>query len=217
MAFGSRVPRPRLLDGAESSLFIDQTLGITDAVAQALIPALDSAFSSRNTPGDLAPGSFPGMRAWGDGTVELRRRLIRFGWHVPQGRDLDQAGMVLSPDRESAIALVSSETAGRLAYAATVRYERGDAYRNVNQGVLCSKRFPEERPSRLIFLLHNLLDDRWDAELSLPVHINDSGFVQEWEVRAKIEFGPGGTRGDTTAAVPSPPGLPTPRVKWKTA
>lgn len=209
----SSIPVTRLQVGAVADLRLDGVIGASSSRQEVFVPTLNAARNSFGVPGRLAPPPGPGMRAWIDGTEELRIRLERLGWQVPKQAKLNSAGLVVSADTTTGIALVSGNAAtGRAGYSPQVKYTRGRVSAEVVQGSLFDEFVEPSSPMKLWFLLHDISRDGWHAELSLPAGVDKSGWVTSWRERIQIvEDGPGGDE----PAVDTTPDLPAPTVRWR--
>lgn len=202
--------------GAEADQRLDQLTGTKNSRQSVFIPALNAARNGFGVPGRLAPPSARGLRAWIDGTEELRLRLEPHGWKVPQISLLDSAGLVLSPSSTVAISLVAGDNAtGRASYLPQVRYPRGPASAEFIQGSMFPDHVPEQAPNVDIwYLLHEISATGWQAELSKPAGIGKGGWVTEWQARIQIVLDDPTTGGDG-AKRDSSPQLPQPSVRWR--
>jgi len=203
-----------LLSGARADHSLDQVTGVALSRREVFIPVLNAARHGFGTPGRLAPPSAPGLRAWTDGVEELRLQLDRFGWQVPAAASLDLAGFVFSPDGTRAITMVSGDEAtGRPGYTPQVRYARGKVVSEYVQDSLFGEVGTDERTETVWYLLHQMSNDGWRAELSLPSGVDRRGFITSWAHRIEIATDrplDGGERKQE-----STPDLPMPTVRWR--
>ncbi len=202
-----------LLTGSEADQRLDRIAGIRSSRDRVFVPTLNAARNGFGVPGRLAPPAACGMRAFLDGTEELRLRLEPHGWRLPSSADLDAAGLVVSPDGATTIAMVSGDSnAGRASYSPQVRYPRGRVASEFIQGILFQEYIDVSPTAELWFLLHRIMRDGWRAELALPSGIGRGGWVSGWRERVQIVEDSGGGHGDTKDTAQD---LPAPTVRWR--
>ncbi len=214
MSNASSIPVTRLRVGAAADHRLDRVVGAPSSRTSVFVPTLNAAGNAFGVPGRFAPPAARGMRAWIDGTEELRLRLHGLGWQVPERATLDAAGLVISPNGETAIAMVSGDGAtGRPGYRPQVRYARGRVASEVVQGVLFEEFAEVSRTTQLWFLMHEIGLDGWNAELALPLGVGKGGWITGWRERLQIvEDRPGGR---DESATDTGPELRAPTVRWR--
>lgn len=214
MSLSSSIPVTPLLVGAAADHHLDRVVGASASRNKVFVPTLGAARNAFGVPGRFAPPSARGLRAWIDGTEELRLRLHTFGWKVPEKARLDAAGLVISPDGETAIAMVSGDgTTGRAAYSPQVRYARGRVASEVVQGRIFEEYAEASTTMQLWFLMHEIGLEGWHAELALPSGVGKGGWITGWRERVQIvEDRPGG---EDESAKETGPELPAPTVRWR--
>lgn len=206
-------PTTRLLTGAAADQRLDRIVGAPLSRNDVFLPTLRAAHNGFGVPGRMAPPSARGLRAWLDGTEELRLRLGQFGWAVPTNSALDSAGVVLSPDGTVGIAMVAGDGyTGRNGHPPQVKYSRGPVASEFVQGDVFEGFVSEAEAVSWWYLLHEMKTDRWHAELAAPAELR-SGRVIRWKQRVQIAIDGSGS-GDplTTDRAPD---LPTPTVRWR--
>lgn len=213
MSQPSPTPTVPLLTDAAADHRLDQVVGVQFSRGRVFIPTLNAARHAYGVPGRLAPPAARGLRAWIDGTEELRLRLDGFGWKLPRKARLNAAGLIVSPDGETAIALVSGDNATSLVGGRPqVRYARGRVAVEVLQGSLFEEYVAASATTQLWFLLHRLDLKGWRAELALPMDVGRGGWITGWHERIQIVE----DRPDKDeVAVEQGPQLPTPIVRWR--
>ncbi len=207
--------RTELVVGPAADVRLDQIVGVRSSRRDVFVPVMNAARHGFNSPGSLAAKQAPGLRAWLDGHEELRIRLSRAGWQIPQQTDLNGAGFVLSSDGRTAICMVSGDgSTGRGAYSPQVRYPRGDLSTDIVQGVLFEQ-FDDEKSTieHTWFLLHHVTAAGWHAELARPVNVDSRGWVSGWHERVEV-LEDRLAVDDELARVPEPD-LPAPTVRWR--
>lgn len=207
-------PTTPLLTGAAADRQLDHIVGAQRSRHEVFLPTLRAAHNGFGVPGRMAPPSARGLRAWLDGTEELRLRLTRFGWTVPTDAALDSAGVVLSPDGTVGIAMVAGDgSTGRTGQPPQVKYSRGPVASEFVQGdVFKGFVVDSEEGVEMFYLLHEVKIDGWHAELAAPAELK-SGRVLRWKQRVQIAVdGPGGGEPLPSERAPD---LPTPTVRWR--
>lgn len=207
-------PTTPLLIGAEADRQLDRIVGVPLSRQEVFLPTLRAAHNGFGVPGRMAPPSARGLRAWLDGTEELRLRLAHFGWTVPADAALDSAGVVLSADGAVGIAMVAGDgSTGRPGQPPQVKYSRGSVASEFVQGdIFEGFVFGNEAAVAWWYLLHEVKIDGWHAELAAPAEL-ESGRVIRWRQRVQIAtHGPGGGEPLPTERAPD---LPTPTVRWR--
>lgn len=209
----SPIPSVPMLIGAAADRRLDGLTGVRGSRKEIFVPTLRAASHGFGVPGRLAPPSAAGLRAWADGTEELRVRLEPFDGSVPADSALDAAGVVLLADGTTAIALVSGDEAtGLSTYSPQVRYPRGATANGYIQGSMLEG-YPHPDQLRWWYLLHRVSRDGWRAELSLPGGIGKGGWVTTWRERIQIvsDAPDDGQSADQQVS----PDLPPPTVRWR--
>lgn len=210
----SPIPTTPLLTGAAADRRLDQITGVTSSRHEIFLPTLRAAHHGSNVPGRLAPPSARGLRAWTDGTEELRVRMEPFRWQVPDQAALDSAGIVVSQDGKTAIAMVAGDpSTGRSNYRPQVKHARGPVAAEYVQGSFFSGFDQDEAFPELWYLLHEMKSEFWHAELSLPAAISKAGLVTRWKDRIQIVAN--GPDDGLPVEADASPELPTPTVRWR--
>ncbi|WP_420451965.1 hypothetical protein [Ilumatobacter sp.] len=207
-------PTTPLLTGAAADRQLDHIVGAQRSRHEVFLPTLRAAHNGFGIPGRMAPPSARGLRAWLDGTEELRLRLTQFGWTVPTVAALDSAGVVLSPDGTVGIAMVAGDgCTGRAGQPPQVKYSRGPVASEFVQGNMFEG-FVVDSEGDVAWwhLLHEVKIDGWHAELAAPAELK-SGRVVRWTQRVQIAaVGPGGGEPLPSEGASD---LPTPTVRWR--
>ena len=111
--------------GAAADQQLDHITGGARSRLEVFLPSLRGAHHGYGVPGRMAPPSAWGLRAWLDGTEELRLRLEPLGWQMPTDSALDSAGVVMSQDGKVGIALVAGDACtGNAGCTPQVKYAR---------------------------------------------------------------------------------------------
>lgn len=207
------IPTSQMVVGRAADHLLDEMTGVTQSRHGVFIPTLNAARNGYGVPGRLATKNAKGLRAWLDGTEEVRLRLEPYGWNLPEHGLLDSAGIVFSPDRRVAIALTAGDGAtGSPDYIPQVRYPRGLVTSQFVQGTMFPEVVAERNTAELWFLLHWIDRDGWRAELSQAAELH-SGRVSRWGPRIQIV-----ADSPTDGAKQSRdevPDLPSPPVRWR--
>lgn len=207
------IPVTPLLTGAAADRQLDHITGAVMSRRDIFLPTLRAAHNGFGVPGRLAPPAARGLRAWIDGTEELRLRLEPFGWQVPTEPGLDSSGVVVSQDGKLGIAMVAGDACtGKEGRTPQVKYARGPVAAEYVQGSIFEG-FPQDVENvDWWYLLHEMKLDGWHAELSLPAEIK-SGWVTRWKYRIQIVAD--GPDDEVYAEATTTPELPTPTVRWR--
>jgi len=207
------IPLTPMLTGAAADQSLDRLTGATNSRREIFLPALRAAHHGFGVPGRLAPPSARGLRAWVDGTEELRLRLEPFGWRVPADAGLDSSGLVVSVDGATAIAMVAGDAStGKAGQIPQVKYARGPVASENVQGSFFDGFRRDQAVVEWWYLLHEMSPTGWHAELALPTEIN-AGWVTRWKYRIHIVAdGPDDGMSVKTETAPE---LPTPTVRWR--
>lgn len=207
------IPHTPLLTGAAADQRLDHLSGAVASRREIFVPTLRAAHHGFGVPGRLAPPSARGLRAWVDGTEELRIRLEPFGWQVPTDAALDSSGVVVSPDGKMGIALVAGDAAtGKAGSTPQVKYARGPVAAEFVQGSFFEGFNDDPGIVDWWYLLHEMKPEGWHAELSLPAEIS-SGWVTRWKYRIQVIAD--GSDDGTPVEVDTTTELPTPTVRWR--
>ena len=148
------------------------------------------------------PPTYAGTRQWGEMVKALRDRLIPVGW-----KKSDRKNFCMTIRGDDQIALVVARGDGFTGSPSPdvmpmTKYPKGVITRAVvdlndwlpfdqefiarNRQEIGPKRDQEDQAPSIWVLLHSIIDGRLELELSHPVGMNSSGYVDRWDIRIPL-------------------------------
>jgi len=170
---------------------VDARLREMGLSATVLLSALNAGIASLALASPNHPPNFGGTSLWAEAVRVLRELLIPKGWRKDNSYNFPT---VVSPDRKIAVAVASGdEGTGIRKGNPSTHYPRGTV---MQRRVEANSQLPlfddirraddaesAEEAEATWMLLHYRERGQLRCELSLPISINDSGFVENWAER----------------------------------
>jgi hypothetical protein len=180
-----------------TAIEVRSRLADLELTEELLIEALRGGQAARDTCTKNDPPSLPGILAWGRTLRALGERLVPKSW---VRTDSDNFSCVLSPTGEYALTVSTGNegTGDPDANVVTTKYPKGPATqkaveRNRAQLELFPRMMPQRQPVtpdgvRVLtwLLLIRRVGSEVRAELSLPLTVDDAGYVSDWVERIML-------------------------------